>query len=301
MPVGCLLFLCCCLRQEVVADVSQSPDYSILIDSLCGGALVRSADYSVNSVVAPVAAGTSGNNRIVAKQGFAGQVYDISALKLSAVPPEVNENSTRRVLAAAVLDDETKLVFSGNDCVWNVNGWPLAAVSPDGLVSADSVWRTETGGVSAVCGSCTGVLSLVVYDVDSDNYSSYANDGLNDSWQVSFFGLNNSNAAPEADPDSDGGDNHYEWTVGTIPTDSTSRLLIKVRKIAGTPANADIVIDPAYSNRTYTIQKRAVLCGGNWGNVQSVAKFTNGTEQTIRDLSVTNNPVFYRVQVDFTP
>jgi hypothetical protein len=44
-----------------------------------------------------------------------------------------------------------------------------------------------------------------------------------------------------------------------------------------------------------------VLCGGNWGNVQSVAKFTNGTEQTIRDLSVTNNPVFYRVQVDFTP
>jgi len=63
-----------------------------------------------------------------------------------------------------------------------------------------------------------------VINVGNDDFGSYAGDGLDDAWQVSYFGSDNPNAAPGADPDGDFMSNRGEYIAGTIPTNATSHF-----------------------------------------------------------------------------
>jgi len=257
---------------------------------------MTSADYSANSVI-------GGNGGIAAeadsviKNGFAGQLYEVASINLSATPETVNEGDTRQISANILLDDDSILVLQNTDNAWNINGWPLAFINQDGMVTADYVYETATGTVYAAYNTCTGHLSLAVLDIEPDNYGSYAYDGLADKWQVAHFGINNPSAAPQEDPDFDGQDNRYDGLVGTEPTNSTSRFAMQISNVNTNDSQMDILFNPTFTDRNYIVYKTEDITSDTWTNMTAFTESTNGTDRTVRDLNATNNSSFYRVQV----
>ena len=56
-----------------------------------------------------------------------------------------------------------------------------------------------------------------------------AGDGIDDAWQVQYFGLPpNANAGPLRDPDGDGRNNRDEWIAGLSPADPASVFKLRI-------------------------------------------------------------------------
>jgi len=264
------------------------------------GGSVQSTDYAADSVIGGWG-GIGTATAPTAKHGYAGQLYEVTGVSLSAVPETVNEGATRQASAAADLDDDTVLALQNTDPAWTVAGWPLASVSGDGLVVASNVYEGVSGTVFAAYGSVTGSLYLLVLNTDNDNFGSYAMDGLDDGWQVQYFGIGNPDAAPWLDPDDDGQSNRYERIVGTDPTTNASLFAMWIESVSGISTQVDLVFDPTFADREYTVRRSAALMSGSWSNLVVFAESTNGTERTVRDLNATNPAAFYDVWVTFTP
>ena len=64
----------------------------------------------------------------------------------------------------------------------------------------------------------------------------------------------------------------------------------------------DVAFDPTFTSRTYQVVSCEGLTSGVWTALGSYQETTNGTEErTVRHLTATNNPTFYRVQVSYDP
>ena len=59
----------------------------------------------------------------------------------------------------------------------------------------------------------TGTLGLFIFNTGIDDFAFYAGDGLDDAWQVQYFGINNPNGLSGADPDGDGQTNYFEYQL----------------------------------------------------------------------------------------
>ncbi len=182
-----------------------------------GGGRQTSATYAnVGSV-----GGLSGGSAAVVYQtrhGYAGQLFEYQSVAISSAQTNVNETATLQLSAQAVLQDTSLLSLSTTNVTWSVASGPLASVGATGLATADSVYINTTATIQGAFQNATGLLHVTVVDTNNDNFSTYASDGLDDNWQVFYFGLNNPNAAPTADPDGDGFTNAQELQNGTNPT-----------------------------------------------------------------------------------
>ena len=158
-----------------------------------------------------------------------------------------------------------------------------------------------TGSVAGVYQSTTGSLLLVVVDTDNDNFGAYAADGLPDGWQMTHFGTNNpTDGAPDADPDTDGGDNEYEYATGTGPNDGGDLFRITaIAEVAGAPGQVDITFGPAFADRGYELEQVGVVTSTVWTAPAGTSQTTNGTAQTIRDPNAAGTPGYYRVRVTY--
>ncbi len=291
------VLLLCLMTMPVLAGQS-SADYEVPINGMNSGGSAQSADYVVDSVIGDIG-GISAVADQTLKHGYAGQLYNATAIHLSATPDTVNEGAMRQVSATATLDDDSCLVLSNTDPTWSIGGWPLASVNGAGMVTASNVYDDVSGSVLAAYESVTGALQLLVLNTDSDNFGSYALDGLDDEWQVQYFGLDNPDAAPGADPDDDGQSNRYERIVGTDPTTNASFFAMWIERVSGVSTQVDIVFNPAFSNREYQVERAGNLIADSWTSLTEFAESTNGTERTIRDLNATSTPAFYRVLVKY--
>ena len=70
----------------------------------------------------------------------------------------------------------------------------------------------------------TGTLALSVLNVNTDDLPGYLGDGIDDAWQVQYFGLNNPQAAPTVDADGTGQTNFFKHIAGLNPLDPNSRF-----------------------------------------------------------------------------
>jgi hypothetical protein len=137
-----------------------------------------------------------------------------------------------------------------------------------------------------------------VTDSLPDNYGSYAGDGLPDSWQNQFFGLNNPNAAPGVDHDGDGQNNLFEHTANTVPTNSASLFVLRIASVTGQPTQKNLIFSPRWTDRTYTpVFRTNLVSGASWTNLTSISTSDNGSERTVTDLDATGNSKFYRIQI----
>ena len=161
-----------------------------------------------------------------------------------------------------------------------INGTPSVAGSFDVNISA-----TNSSGTT------NATLSLLVSNL-------YADDGIDDAWQVQYFGHDNVDAQPNADPDGDDNTNLFEYTAGLDPTAPTSRFLVAMKDdAANTPGTMEIAFGPIVSGRTYTVESKPDLAGNDWTALTSFTQTDNGATRTVTDHDAAGSRKFYHVEI----
>lgn len=288
------------------AATRTSASYSLTTETAdAGGRQTTSATYrNDGSIGGIVGASTVASPPQTALHGYIGQLYDVAApsiigLALFATPASLNEGATRQLSAVATLGDGSTQPLTGTSVAWGVSSGPIASISAAGLATAEVVYQNTLATVEGAYSGQLATLDLLVYDVDQDNFGSYASDGLPDDWQVSHFGLDNPNAAPWADPDNDGQTNAFEHYVGSIPTDQLSHFRLRIEGVGGQPSHRNVVFSPRYANRSYSVWYRTMVDAGVFNLLTGTTTSDNGEERTVTDLNATNSLRFYRVQISW--
>lgn len=177
-------------------------------------------------------------------------------------------------------------------------------VEKGGNIQISSIPRFANDGSAAYLGSVVnatnGDVYSYLYAFVTGSTGFYAADGIDDTWQVQYFGQNNPQADPNADPDGDGRTNLQEFTEGTVPTNSNDHLSIQVTPVPGQPAQKKIVLSPILSGRSYALEycSYATDTGAQvWYPLAGAAQSDNGTVRTVIDNSAhTGSTCFYRIE-----
>ncbi|MBM3881890.1 MAG: hypothetical protein FJ387_19550 [Verrucomicrobia bacterium] len=261
-----------------------------------GGRRAASPSYTVDgSLGSLTGTAVASAPAVVARHGYAGQLYDLHRLALEAAPPVLNEGGTAQLTAFAVLDDATVLALAPAQIAWSVTSGPIASIGAPGIAAAALVYQDSPATVRASYQSIAGTLTFVVLNVGQDDFPPYAGDGLEDAWQVQHFGLDNPNAAPNADPDSDGVNNRHEFTADTDPADPRSFFRIQ-----------GVSLETGFSTRFQSSAKRRYTLffateseGGAWTSLpQQTDVAGTGDVLTLTDSTPRPGPQrFYRVRV----
>lgn len=289
--LGALLLL------PVRGDAAGSADYEITPHTMTSGGTSTGGLVRCVAGLGDIAGVSVSSVPDIARQGFVAQLYDVSRLLLRASPNPVDEASFSEGATVAMLDDGSILPLAPGDVHWSVSGWPLIAVDTGGTVQAGAVYADSSGRVRADRGGASGSVALVVLDVDPDNFGSYAADGIDDDWQVSYFGLDNTNAYPGMDPDDDEQDNEREIYAMTDPLSSTSALAFWIEAVPAVTDQCDILFSPCYSQRVYTLRACTDLVEtGSWSAVTGSIHDSNRVRR-IRDANAGPPAKYYRLWI----
>ena len=208
----------------VPALAGSSTDYSLEPAVLDGGGTVgSSADYALNPSMGPGAAGASAGCAL--RGGFSGMLIDASSLVLAAAgaADSMNEQASLQLEARICYDDDTvaALALPAADLTWSVAEGPFVAIDSAGLATAGSVYQDTPATAAALYQGLDGHLQITVRNVTNDDFGTYASDGLEDAWQVRYFGVGSAQAAAGANPDGDSLTNLQEFAFGTDPSQSS--------------------------------------------------------------------------------
>lgn len=301
MNLQASLFLPCvlCLLWWVtISHAGTSASYTLAPDTLDNGGLRgTSSNYTLNPSATPGNHGISPAYTL--RTGFAGQLADViaTAIDITASPLTVNEGSTRQLGGALLFDDLSTIPLLGTDITWSVQSGPITSIGSNGLATAATVYQDTSAIVQGTYQSLAATLTLTVLNSLPDNFSTYAADGIDDDWQVQYFGLNNPNAAPTVDPDFDRQNNLFEFVAGGIPTSNASHFVIGITSIPGQPNQKSIIFTPRLAGRTYIVQTSTTLLAPSWSPLTSFTIADNGTTRTITDTSANGARKFYRVEI----
>lgn len=279
-----------------------SASYSITADTLAAGLRAQSANYSVNGgAIGEFGAASDAVTTSAAysgKAGYVGELYDIVALSLTAPPSNsVNETTDRQVNAAPLADDATTLAnLSAASVTWSTVNGPIS-INTGGLATAGTVYQDTPATVSGTAQALSGQLTLTVLNVTTDDFGTYAGDGIDDSWQVQYFGQPpNSKAGPNADADGTGQTNLFKFVAGLNPIDG-SRFTLSIVSVAGQPLQKQLIFKPVVGGRTYTPQFATTLQNPTWQTVPGFTQTDNGTTRTVTDPSASPAPRFYHIGI----
>lgn len=285
------------------AATRQSAAYAIVAEAVgAGGGHVSSARYVIDSTLGEIGGpATASRAPITSGHGFASSLTEVTNLAVSAFPSTLNEGAAGQLTATARLDDGTFADVTATGARWSVLGGPLRPNPANGLVQASNVFQNTLASVQASYLNTSATLGLQVLNVTTDDFGSYAGDGLDDAWQVQFFSLNNTNAGPARDPDGDGQNNRFEFVAGTTPTDAASRFNLGIASVAGQPTRRNIRFNPRFTTRSYQVEYRTNLASGSFAPLTGTLTNDAGQQRTVTDLNATNRARYYRVQITFDP
>jgi hypothetical protein len=132
----------------------------------------------------------------------------------------------------------------------------------------------------------------------SDNLGSYAGDGIDDAWQVQYFGPPpNANAGPDVDFSRTGQTNYFKYIAGLNPLDPTAVFTVKIVPAQGAPTVKSIVFGPLVAGRSHTVKTSTDLATGTWISLTGAFQTDNGATRTVVDLSATEDMKYYRVEI----
>ncbi|HUI07105.1 MAG TPA: thrombospondin type 3 repeat-containing protein [Verrucomicrobiae bacterium] len=269
-----------------------------------GGQHITSAHYRLDGSIGGIGGiSTAVAPAITMRHGYIGQLYEVTGLDIAVTPNPADESSAAQLSAAATLDDATVIVLSGSDVDWSSPNepYPIAAISAGGTVTTANVYTNATGTIVGYHLGASNSVSLLVMDTNPDDFGIYAGDGIPDSWQVQYFGLDNTSGVAGADPDGDGFTNLAEFQAGTDPTNGASAFRI----VEMMPDDGDMLITwTAVGGKRYILQTTTNFSGGVSNafvdlGAALVLSGTGETEVTALDVgAATNAPIrFYRVRL----
>ncbi|MEN3940925.1 hypothetical protein WJU23_06510 [Prosthecobacter sp. SYSU 5D2] len=261
------------LPASAMALERESQAYQIVTESInSGGGSGGSADYQQDASFGIVGglstapAGEAGLSMI--KHGYIGQLYEEQALEISVSPESVPERTNGQLSVLKRLDDDTFLAVDPETLQWNVMSGPVSAITAEGGFTSQTVFADTTAMVRADVPHMSGEFSFLVTNTDTDDFGIYAGDGLEDAWQVEFFGEENSLGAPHLDPDGDSLSNAHEYLAGTIPKDPASVFRLKVLY---PPNSAQPVLQwKSLPGRFYEVQSSSNLLEEDWTSLATV-------------------------------
>ena len=262
------------------------------------GCSSSSSSYSGHSGMSfdPIGVTSSLNDRTNSKTGYRGQMYEVTGLSFASTVEEAAEETSFPLAGRAVLDDGSFIDLQSDHVQWSVVSGPILEVSLFGVVRTSAVASDMSATLEAVWHGCHAFHSITVLDVIPDNYGSYAGDGISDSWQLNYFGLNNLSALPLEDPDGDGQANRFEFIAGLDPTDSSSFFRVRASVGSGPP---ELIFHPVVPGKIYTIQFRVSLLAGDWVELLNFTSIDQGAERTVVDDSAGSATTrFYRVEIE---
>ena len=170
-------------------------------------------------------------------------------------------------------------------------------MSVSGVATATNVYQDTAAIVRGSASGRSNTLSLLVINTGIDNFANYAFDGIDDAWQVQYFGLNSLNAGPGLDPDGDGQTNYFEYVATTIPTDGTSKFRLNIAPVPGRPW-MDVRFSPVSEKRLYTVVGRPLVDTGIFNTILGDI-VDNGTERTLTDTNALGTTKYYKVRIEF--
>lgn len=231
---------------------------------------------------------------VTAKQGYIGQLTDVTNLTITATPASVNEGGTVQLVGLARLDDATALAVAGSNIVWRPVVYPVSALSPDGQATASTVYSSTTGIVTGAYLGVSGTGTFLVLDNNSDNWGLYAGDQIPDSWQVAYFGTNNP-AGMAGATNATGENNLYTFIADLNPTNPSSELTIVA--VSNQSAGRVVQFVPSSTGRMYRLLYATNLLAGGWTNLPG-AEVVQGAGGAM-SLTDTNSAAvrFYRIGV----
>ena len=282
---------------------ASSPDYSITTQAInIGATRAESATYSLDGS-AIGGAGVGANPIIISgsytsKPGFVGQLFNLTALKILAIPNTVNEGATRQLAAVPQADDNTTFgALDSSTVTWSIVSGPITSISSSGLATANTVYQDTFAVVSASAKNLQGQLKLTVANVSDDDYEGYADDGIDDSWQVQYFGPPpNPLAEPDVDADGTGQTNLFKFVAGLNPLDG-SRFTVGIQPVPGRVGQMNIIFAPVAQGRSYVVQYQQSPTSQMWNPLTNTTQSNTGSQRTVTDLDATGLSKFYRVQI----
>lgn len=259
-----------------------------------GGGLTNGGEVEIAGSLGGFGGIADGSDATTARAGFPGQIYDPALVAISPGEATLAERETATFTAEVVCDDGT--ILPNEPVAWSVDS-PLLEVSASGEVTTGLLPYGFTALLTASAAGVTGTATLTLFDGNHDDFGSYASDKLPDDWQVSYFGFENPDAAPGADPDSDGQNNLTEYRAGTDPTDANSFLQLFFAAGPPPPGTRVLQFAPSLPDRLYTLESSATL-NSDWTPLPGVAvPAAMPGEGVITDAAAADSRQFYRLRI----
>jgi hypothetical protein len=234
------------------------------------------------------------------RSGFVGQLTETVSLVLTGTPARVIETATTQLSGIGIMSDASVTVLNGNEVTWETPVWPLTLIDSNGLASTASVYQDTPITLNGTYLGVNNMGSLLVLNTIPDNYGSYASDGLPDVWQYTYFGLDNPNAAPTADPTGGGQNNYFKYIAGLDPTNAASLFQFRIELVQGQPYQAKLIFSPRWNDRSYVpIFTTNLAASSNWTNLLTTTISDNATERTLTDTNSLDTARFYRIRIEY--
>jgi hypothetical protein len=273
-----------------------------------GGQGSSSAKYT-NTASFGAIGGFSGDSAsaVYYQSGLVSMLNETSGFAVGPEDGAVIEQASVQLEASAVLEDGTRSISDPGDVNWSIaagsatsSGGPLLAISATGVLTADAVDVHTEASIEATRLGQDYSLTITVLDWQGDSFGSYAEDGLSDAWQVSYFGINNNSAMAASDPDQDGQDNAFEYLSGADPTNASSRFQAWM---SPGDSGQELSFSPFIESRSYRILHAADLSNPSWQNLDSLQITAIGDTSEIKRGRVTGISTesaaagFYKVEI----
>lgn len=260
-----------------------------------GGARAGSANYATDQSVGGLTGVASGGAPAVGvRHGYIGQLQDATAFSVVPETNEVDEGASQPLAGVVTFDDETAWPVSGEEVTWSEPAFPLADLTAGGVATADHVYEDTPAVVTGRCQEVEGTGGFLVRNTGTDDFGTYAGDGLPDDWQVDHFGVDSTDAGPTNNVDEDPLDNTGEWIADTDPRDGDSYF--QIVDITNNAATAEVWFESS-ARRVYSLQMTTNPLLIDWQFIPDQTNEPgNGTWKALTDPA----PVranYYRVDV----
>ena len=262
-----------------------------------GGGNAASVHYSHTVSVGGLGCGISTfGASAVAKNGFAGQLYEVTNVKLTASPTTLDEGGTSLLQTTATLDDATLLRLSSGEVRWRVFLGPVESIDANGRVQFGNVYQDSFSSIEAGYQRKFAGERFLIRNVGLDDFGLYAHDGIPDLWQVQHFGVNNPHGTAAADPDGDGQNNLFEYLAGLSPTNSDSRFTLEIADLRDLPDQKALILSPRLDSRSYRIEYSTDL-GAGFTALTNAQQIDFGSTRFVLDPDARAPARFYRVRI----